>query len=835
MLEVSLIIEPEVVSEEDAPLTTTFTFSVEGGEIPEGGLPILFGGEGSDLIDILSQLDGNFTQELIGMESLGFFPAQGVVGLNLLENEAVLTRTIANDIIEEVDRTFVFNVVPNDEGLVDSEYIVSAENGSDSLTLTDDNGGPGVGPTVSFSLSTSELTEGDEFTVNFSVDGDIPEGGLPVLVNGDSRGVLGEFDLFNNDGTPAFTTTGIAGIPEIGDSRASSFIAVLTEADASITLSAFRDLIAEDSEEFSFTLANGEEYEVDSDGAEAVLTISDQITNEAVIDEAVFNFDWTGQIAEFSIEGQFSFDQNQSYVDGIVREENLLSFDISFFDPEGNLMRTYEDNHLTFPEFNFAYDTTTQQILNDGIFTEPDGLNVGEKTSVGEDSFTGLNLWSKSKETSSSLIHFDDWSGEFGYPLGYSSHEDIAFVTLTTQELIDIGKVGETYLDQIQDSLDELGQRINVTPVEEVFFNFDWTGQIADFSVEGQFSFDENQTYVDGIVREEDLLSFDISFFDPEGNLMRTYEDNHLTFPEFNFAYDTTTQQILNDGIFTEPDGLNVGEKTPVGEDSFTGLNLWSKSKETSSSLIHLDDWSDEFEYPLGYSTHEDIGFITQTVAELIEIGKVGETYIDQIQDSLDELGQRINVTSVEEVVFDFEWTGQIAEFSVEGQFSYDGNQTYTEGIVREEDLLSFDISFFDPDGNLLRTYEDNHLTFPEFNFAYDTNTGEILQDGYFLAEDGFNVGEKTAVGEDGFTGLNFWSRPEFNSQGQVPPPHLHIDDWSDEFGFSIGFSSHEDVAFLTRTTQQLLDTGRVGETYIDQIQDGLGELGQRIEVIPVE
>ncbi|NEQ84345.1 MAG: PEP-CTERM sorting domain-containing protein, partial [Moorea sp. SIO2I5] len=39
-------------------------------------------------------------------------------------------------------------------------------------------------------------------------------------------------------------------------------------------------------------------------------------------------------------------------------------------------------------------------------------------------------------------------------------------------------------------------------------------------------------------------------------------------------------------------------------------------------------------------------------------------------------------------------------------------------------------------------------------------------------------------------------------------------------FGFPIGFSSHEDVAFPTRTTQELIDTGRVGETYIDRLTD---------------
>lgn len=127
---------------------------------------------------------------------------------------------------------------------------------------------------------------------------------------------------------------------------------------------------------------------------------------------------------------------------------------------------------------------------------------------------------------------------------------------------------------------------------------------------------------------------------------------------------------------------------------------------------------------------------------------------------------------TVNEVTFDFVWTGQIAGFSVEGKFSYDANQTYEDGIVREADLLDFDISFFDPAGNLLKTYEDNHLTFPDFNFAFEIESQEILQDGFYLAEDGVNLGEKTPAGSS-FSGLNFWSRPQFNAQGPSPPSPL--------------------------------------------------------------
>ncbi|MEM8504153.1 MAG: histidine phosphatase family protein [Cyanobacteria bacterium P01_D01_bin.1] len=179
---------------------------------------------------------------------------------------------------------------------------------------------------------------------------------------------------------------------------------------------------------------------------------------------------------------------------------------------------------------------------------------------------------------------------------------------------------------------------------------------------------------------------------------------------------------------------------------------------------------------------------------------------------------------------FNFDWTGQIAGFSVQGTFTYDGDQTYTEDIVREEDLLAFDISFFDPDGNLLRTYEDNHLTYDDFNFAFDIGTRELIQDGFLLGVDGFNFGEKTPTA-DGFSGLNFWGRPEFNSRGQTPVPHLHIDDWAGEFDFPIGFSSHEDVAFYTRTTQQLLDSGRTGEDYVGNTRADSNELGERVEV----
>ncbi|MEO1591561.1 MAG: PEP-CTERM sorting domain-containing protein [Cyanobacteria bacterium J06632_22] len=165
-------------------------------------------------------------------------------------------------------------------------------------------------------------------------------------------------------------------------------------------------------------------------------------------------------------------------------------------------------------------------------------------------------------------------------------------------------------------------------------------------------------------------------------------------------------------------------------------------------------------------------------------------------------------------VEFTFDWTGQIAGFSVSGGFGYDETQNYTDGIVRTGDLDYLDVSFFSPDGNLLQTYEDNHLD-PGVNFNFDTNIEEILQSGSYNEPDGLSIGAINYDRESGndpamAEGLTFWSKPP-----RSDTPHLHVDDWANEFGFPIGFSSHEDVAFPTRTTQERIDTGRVGEAYL--------------------
>ena len=191
-------------------------------------------------------------------------------------------------------------------------------------------------------------------------------------------------------------------------------------------------------------------------------------------------------------------------------------------------------------------------------------------------------------------------------------------------------------------------------------------------------------------------------------------------------------------------------------------------------------------------------------------------------------------------IEFNFNWMGQIAGFRVSGSFGYDQNQVFPGGIVTENDLDFLDISFFAPDGTLLRTYENNHLD-PGVNFNFDTDTRTLLQAGSYNADDGINLGSPNFDFESGNDisdaepfSLSFWSKPPRSST-----PHLHVQNWPRDFGFPLGFSSHEDVGFPTLTTEELIARGQVGDAYLPGGDPGmpvtdLDETGQFAKVTPV-
>ena len=186
-----------------------------------------------------------------------------------------------------------------------------------------------------------------------------------------------------------------------------------------------------------------------------------------------------------------------------------------------------------------------------------------------------------------------------------------------------------------------------------------------------------------------------------------------------------------------------------------------------------------------------------------------------------------LTINPAQAATFRLSWTGQILGYSAEGRFRYDDTQTFEDGIVRGDDLEAFDIAFFDPQGNLIEEFEDNHLTYSGFNFNFDTQTGEILQDGSFNEPNGIDIGEYTVLFDEsgepiGATGLNFWSAAP--APDGEPIPHVHLTDFGDEFpDLPVGFGPHLDVAFFTRTRAQLLEDPEAGD-----------QLGQRMIATPV-
>lgn len=201
-----------------------------------------------------------------------------------------------------------------------------------------------------------------------------------------------------------------------------------------------------------------------------------------------------------------------------------------------------------------------------------------------------------------------------------------------------------------------------------------------------------------------------------------------------------------------------------------------------------------------------------------------------------------LTINPAQAATFRISWTGQTLGYSAEGRLSYDDTQTYEDGIVRGDDLEAFDIAFYDPQGIVIKEFEDNHLTYPGFNFNFDTQTQEILQDGFFDEPNGIDIGEFRVLGEPdstdieqfaaieelaalsddagepaGATGLNFWSAAPA-PEGE-PIPHVHLTDFGNEFpDLPVGFDPHLDVAFFTRTRSQLLDDPEAGQ-----------QLGQRM------
>ncbi|NEP19411.1 MAG: calcium-binding protein [Leptolyngbya sp. SIO4C1] len=277
--EVSLSITPEQVVEEDSDAAFTATFTVDGdvptaefdadGNYVSGGLSVFL-----DVKEV-NELGAQFEDFMLDNLQFGPFsdPAQpSVFEFILFEETSSISLTMFNDVFEEEPFTFNFELIGDQDG---ADYTVNPDASMGSFELIDGIGGPGVGPTVGLSVSETALEEGDSLTVNFTVDGEIPEGGVPVVVASSTPGALGEFAIFDEAGNPAVEFEGIAGFPEAYDGQGGSFLVTLTDPNASLTLNVFDDGANEGVETLTFDILNGELYEPDPAASSVTFTLND--------------------------------------------------------------------------------------------------------------------------------------------------------------------------------------------------------------------------------------------------------------------------------------------------------------------------------------------------------------------------------------------------------------------------------------------------------------------------------------------------------------------------------------------------------------------------------
>ncbi|QLE54568.1 PEP-CTERM sorting domain-containing protein [Nostoc sp. TCL26-01] len=135
---------------------------------------------------------------------------------------------------------------------------------------------------------------------------------------------------------------------------------------------------------------------------------------------------------------------------------------------------------------------------------------------------------------------------------------------------------------------------VNMPSADAAAFSLSWTGN-QGYSAKGRFTYDNSSP--EGIVTKEQLTSFAISFFNPQGTLLQEFKYN---FPNpadttFNFNFDTATNTVLQSDNFDTANGFDLGidfNTQPTGLDFYTYIN---PAQGLSAATIFLkDDLSEE-------------------------------------------------------------------------------------------------------------------------------------------------------------------------------------------------------------------------------------------------
>jgi D-alanyl-D-alanine carboxypeptidase len=276
--EISFTLTPNQLNEAEGTVLT-FNFKVDG-KIPPKGLTVKLNGDAPNTL--LELLAGEIEFESPTETEFEFIPENlqikgGTLGLvdpdfssftfTITEANASISFKVFDDIFEEGTESFTYALAVQGDN-----YTINRLANSATFTITDGVPG-GVVPKVGMTANQTALyeDEGTVITLTFKVDGEIPADGLIVFVDSTqgygSIGALGQFDVFN------VTTSGLSIVGT--DEDASGIYLKITRPTASLSVPIFVDDSIEGSIPYTFTLINGERYEVKSDAQAVNLIIGD--------------------------------------------------------------------------------------------------------------------------------------------------------------------------------------------------------------------------------------------------------------------------------------------------------------------------------------------------------------------------------------------------------------------------------------------------------------------------------------------------------------------------------------------------------------------------------